>query len=74
VQLKPSTKREMRGFAVEVKRACCVVAGGWTWSKEKTCFLAAVDTVGAAVAFAGPLADCDIEEVASTETLVGVDA
>jgi hypothetical protein len=35
VQLNPSTKRETRGFAVEVKSSYCVVGGECTWSKEK---------------------------------------
>jgi len=28
----------MRGSAVDLKRACCDVEGGWTWSNVKLCF------------------------------------
>jgi len=55
----------MSGCAVEVKRACCEVAGGWTWSKVKTCFLAEA-AAGAEAAALGPE-----EGEASTETVVG---
>lgn len=66
MQLNPSTKRDTRGFAVEVKRSCCVVGGPWTWSKEKTCFLAAAPDAGEAA----PEAPCPAEELvdASIET------
>lgn len=68
--MKPSTKREIRGFAVEVNIACWVVAGGWTWSKVKVCFLeAAPEGPGAAVAVLEP-AEVGVEVIASIETLV----
>ena len=56
----------MRGSAVEVNMAYCVVEGGWTWSKVNVCFLAllAEDDAGAAGA-PGPG-----EGVASTMTVV----
>lgn len=43
-------KRDTRGFAVDTKSSYWVVGGGWTWSKEKSCFLAAEleEAVGAA--------------------------
>ena len=51
---------------MEVNIACCVVAGGWTWSKVNICFLALLteDEAGAAGA-PGPG-----EGVASTLTVV----
>lgn len=71
VQLKPSINRETRGLAVDVKRSYCVVGGGWTWSKEKTCFLAAEPAAKAAAGEPDPevaLEDdsivIDVEEVA----------
>lgn len=70
VQLNPSTNREISGCAVEVNIACCVVAGGCTWSKVNVCFLpAAVEDTGAAAAVLDP-AEAGVEETASTETLV----
>ena len=68
--MKPSIKREMRGRAVVVKIECCVVAGGWTWSNVKTCFLPEVDEVDAAAEVPEPT-DEGVEETASTATLVG---
>lgn len=70
MQLKPSMKREIRGCAVEVNMACCVVEGSWTWSKEKTCFFDAAldDAAGAGddeLALGGAL------DVPSTETELG---
>ena len=70
MQLKPSTNREMSGRAVVVKIACCVVAGGCTWSKVNICFLAeSADEVDAAAAVLEPT-DEGAEVVASTDTLV----
>ena len=61
----------MRGKAVAVKMACCVVAGGCTWSYVKTCFLPEVaDEVDAAAAVLEPT-DEGVEAVASMATLVG---
>lgn len=40
MQLKPSRKREMRGCAVEVNRACWVLSCPCTWSNVKCCFFA----------------------------------
>ncbi len=56
----------MRGCAVETNIECCVVVGGWTWSKLNICFLAllAEEDAGAAGA-PGP-----DEGVASTLTVV----
>lgn len=68
VQLNPSTKRDMRGCAVEVKSACWVVEGPWTWSKVNVCFLPA-DAVGAAAAVLEPT-DEGVEVIASTATVV----
>lgn len=68
VQLKPSRKREMRGRAVLVNRACCVVSGEWTWSKEKTCFFA-FGVVGVATAAEDPEVAGAAED-ASIATLV----
>ena len=70
VQLKPSRKRERSGRAVEVKSACWVLSGGWTWSNVKTCFLAlaAADEL-AAEAVLAPDAE-GVEDVASTVTEV----
>ena len=69
--MKPSTKREMSGCAVDVKSWRWVVAGGWTWSKVKTCFSAEdaedADAAGAALE---PTEE-GAEDVASTATLVG---
>jgi len=62
-------KREIRGWAVLVKSACCVTPGGWTWSKVKTCFFPGVE--GDATAVAEPDAAGAAEE-ASTVTLVEV--
>ena len=60
----------MRGSAVELKIACCVVEGGCTWSKVNICFLPEVaDEVDAAAAVLEPT-DEGVEDVASTETLV----
>lgn len=69
VQLKPSRKREMRGWAVVVKSACCVVLGEWTWSKVNTCFFPGV--AGEERAVAEPEA-AGAAETASTETMMGV--
>lgn len=69
MQLKPSRKREIRGRAVVVKSACCVVVGEWTWSKVKTCFLPGV--AGEERAVAEPEV-AGAAETASTETVVGV--
>ena len=60
----------MRGKAVAVKMACCVVAGGCTWSYVKTCFLPEVaDEVDAAAAVLEPT-DEGVEDEASMATLV----
>ena len=54
-----------------LKMACCVVAGGCTWSKVNTCFLPEVaDEVDAAAVVLEPT-DEGVEDVASTATLVG---
>lgn len=58
----------MRGRAVLVNIACCVVFGEWTWSKEKTCFFA-VGVEGVATAVADPEAVGAAED-ASMVTLV----
>lgn len=67
VQLKPSRKRETRGWAVVVKSACCVVLGEWTWSKVNTCFFPGVEGLERAVA--EPEA-AGAAETASTDTVV----
>jgi hypothetical protein len=67
VQLKPSMKREMRGCAVEVKRACWLAGGGCTWSKENTCFFGAEAEETTEAAAVVPDADGALVE-ASTET------
>jgi hypothetical protein len=61
VQLKPSTKREMRGSALAVNISCWVAGGPCTRSKEKTCFFAAAaaeaaEAGGAAPPVGGPVA------------------
>ena len=61
----------MRGSAVELKIACCVVEGGCTWSKVNICFLPEVaDEVDAAAAVLEPT-DEGVEAEASIATLVG---
>ena len=71
VQLKPSTKREIRGWAVAVNIACWFVAGGCTWSKLKTCFLLlAAEDPRAAAAELEPM-EFGTLEVESMEMLVG---
>lgn len=67
VQLNPSTKRDIRGSAVDVNIACCVVGGGWTWSKEKTCFLPAAAAEAAEAAGAGPPVEGPVEDSTETE-------
>lgn len=72
VQLKPSRKRDTRGFAVDSKSSYCVVGGGCTWSKVKDCFLelAALEGPGDAGAPApaklleGDSIDIEVVEVA----------
>ena len=41
VQLNPSVKREIRGWAVDSNISYWVVGGPWTWSNVNTCFLLA---------------------------------
>jgi hypothetical protein len=55
VQLNPSTKRETRGLAVEVKRSYCVVGGECTWSKEKNWRFAAEPEDAGGAAARGPV-------------------
>ena len=69
MQLKPSVKREMRGWAVEVKSECWVVGGGCTWSNVKTCFFPEDAEDGAAAAVLEPTEE-GAEDVASMEILV----
>lgn len=69
VQLKPSVNRDIRGWAVEVKRACCVVGGGCTWSNVKACFFPEDAEDGAAAAGLEPTEE-GAEDVASIVTVV----
>jgi len=68
VQLKPSKNLEMRGYAVDVKIACWVVEGPWTWSKVNCCFFVATVWAVDGVVVGAELADSGSTETEVSET------